>query len=193
MRRLLLVRHAPTSATRDAVFPGDEPLDECAVRQAGELAAMLPAPCQALSSPARRCLQTATAAGLQAQVDPALAECDFGSWSGRSLAAVHGAEPHATREWMSDPLARPHGGESLTMFAARVNCWLDAQAPQEGCAVAITHAGVVKSALVHALGAPIEAFWQIEVSPLGITELHAHDGRWTLTRVNCAGHGGRAL
>jgi broad specificity phosphatase PhoE len=187
------VRHAPTSATRDAAFPGDEPLDDCAVRQASGLAARLPAPCQAVSSPALRCLQTTTAAGLQAQVDPDLAECDFGLWSGRSLAAVHCAEPEAAREWMTDPSARPHGGESLTMFAARVTRWLDAQAHQEGCMVAITHAGVVKSALVHALGAPIRAFWQIEVAPLGITELHAHDGRWTLTRVNCARRGEDAL
>jgi broad specificity phosphatase PhoE len=185
VRRLLLVRHAPTSATRDAVFPGDEPLEDCAARQASGLAARLPTPCRAVSSPALRCLQTADAAGLEAQVDPDLAECDFGSWSGRSSAAVHSAEPEAMREWMSDPSARPHGGESLTVFAARVKRWLDAQAHQEGCAAAITHAGVVKAALVHALEAPIQAFWRIEVAPLGITELHAHDGRWTLTRVNC--------
>jgi hypothetical protein len=23
------------------------------------------------------------------------------------------------------------------------------------------------------------------VKPLAVTELHAHDGRWTITRVNC--------
>ena len=50
--------------------------------------------------------------------------------------------------------------------------------------VAITHGGVVKAAVVHALGAPIAAFWQIDVAPLSITELHAHGGRWTLSRAN---------
>jgi broad specificity phosphatase PhoE len=50
--------------------------------------------------------------------------------------------------------------------------------------VAVTHAGVVKGALVHALGAPIESFWRIDVLPLAITELHSHDGRWTISRVN---------
>ena len=63
--------------------------------------------------------------------------------------------------------------------------WLDGQARRDGSAVAVTHGGVVKGALVHALGAPIQAFWRIDVAPLAVTELHAHDGRWTITRVNC--------
>jgi hypothetical protein len=43
---------------------------------------------------------------------------------------------------------------------------------------------VVKAAIVAALGAPLEAFWRVDVAPLALAELHAHDGRWTLTRVN---------
>jgi broad specificity phosphatase PhoE len=86
---------------------------------------------------------------------------------------------------MTDPDARPHGGESLTAFARRVAAWLDGQAGLGGGAVAITHGGVVKAAVVHALRAPIDAFWRIDAAPLAVTELHAHDGRWTLTRANC--------
>ena len=85
---------------------------------------------------------------------------------------------------ITDPSATPHGGESLRAFAARVAGWLDAQAHLDGRAVAITHGGVVKAAVVHALGAPLEAFWRIDCAPLSITELHAHDRRWTVTRVN---------
>ena len=43
---------------------------------------------------------------------------------------------------------------------------------------------MVKAAVVAALDAPPSAFWRVDVSPLAITELHAHDGRWTVTRVN---------
>jgi broad specificity phosphatase PhoE len=99
---------------------------------------------------------------------------------------VHEADPDAAQAWMTDPDARPHGGESLTAFARRVADWLDDQASRDGSAVAVTHGGVVKGALVHALGAPISTFWQVDVKPLAVTELHAHDGRWTITRVNCA-------
>jgi broad specificity phosphatase PhoE len=190
VRRLLLVRHAATDATRAAAFPADESLGELALVRAKRLRDALPARCEPISSPALRCRQTAAAAGLvDPVIHPELVECDFGAWAGRSLADVHADEPEAVGAWMSDPDARPHGGESQTAFAARVGRWLDGQAGQDGCAVAITHGGVVKAALVHALEAPPAAFWRIDVAPLAITELHAHDGRWTVTRVNWRAHG----
>lgn len=190
MRRLLLVRHAPTDATRVSAFPVDEPLDDRGWRAAERLAAAVPSDCETLTSPALRCRQTAAAAGFEPALAPEIEECDFGSWRGRTLADVHAEDPDATRAWMTDPDARPHGGESLSAFAARVARWLDEQAQIDGRALAITHAGVVKGALVHALGAPVEAFWRFDAAPLALTELHAHDGRWTVTRVNCGG--GRA-
>lgn len=189
MRRLLLIRHAPTQATHAAAFPLDEPLDEAARAQAARLAARLPRRIEALCSPALRCRQTAAAAGLEATEDPDLAECDFGAWAGRTLADVNEREPDAVRACMTDPDARPHGGESLAAFARRIAGWLDAQAHGDGRTVAITHGGVIRAAVVHALGAPLEAFWRIDAAPLAITELHAHGGRWTVTRVNSAAEG----
>jgi broad specificity phosphatase PhoE len=134
-----------------------------------------------------RCRQTASSAGLEPELEPEIAECDFGSWAGRTLAEVHAADPDAAARWMTDPHARPGGGESLAEFAARIARWLDGQAIQAGAAVAVTHGGVVKAAVMHALAAPIESFWQIEALPLTVTELAAHDRRWTVARVNCAG------
>jgi broad specificity phosphatase PhoE len=187
MRRLLLVRHAPTSSTRKNALPVDEPLDARGRADAAGLAAALPGRCDvALSSPALRCLQTAEAAGLAARVDAGLAECDFGAWGGSTLAELNARDPAAVRRWMLEPDAAPHGGESLTAFAARVAGWLDDQAAGDGTAVAITHGGVVKAAVVHALDAPIEAFWRVDAAPLSVSELHARDGRWTVARVGVA-------
>jgi broad specificity phosphatase PhoE len=182
------VRHAATPATRAAAFPADEALDERGLVDAARLARALPAaPGDVLCSPAQRCRQTAAAAGLGAPTThPALAECDFGAWVGRTLAEVHAAHPEASTAWMTDADAAPHGGESLTAFCARVGAWLDAQAVRDGRSVAVTHAGVVKAAVVHALGAPVMSFWRLDVAPLGITELHAHDGRWIVARLNVA-------
>jgi broad specificity phosphatase PhoE len=184
VRRLYLVRHAPTSATRAAAFPLDEPLDDRG--RAAAACCVVPACQSILSSPALRCRETAEIAGLHdVRIDDALAECDFGSWAGRSLADVHAADPEGAAAWMTDPDAAPHGGESLTRFAGRVGGWLDRQAADgPGRVVALTHGGVVKAALVHALAAPLRAFWQFDVATLSITELHACDGRWTVARVN---------
>jgi broad specificity phosphatase PhoE len=184
VRRLLLVRHAPTRATRGFAFPADEPLLDD-----GPLDLPVPPRCEVICSPSLRCAQTAAAAGLAVDVvEPRIAECDFGAWTGRTLEEI---EPAESRLWMTDPDAAPHGGESLRAFAARVSAWLDEQATRDGAAMAITHGGVVKAAVIHALGAPVESFWRVDASPLAVTELHAHNGRWTVTRTNAPlPHGG---
>jgi broad specificity phosphatase PhoE len=185
MRRLLFVRHATTAAVRRAAFGTDEPIDEGGRRAAAALAGTLPRFDAALVSPALRAQQTAAAAGVSDPVvEPALAECDFGRWAGRSLAEVNGDEPTAVRLWMTDPGAAPHGGESLTQMLARVGDWLRAQAALDGTAVAVTHGGVVKAAVVCALDAPPAAFWRVDASPCGVTELHSRGDGWTVTRVN---------
>jgi broad specificity phosphatase PhoE len=184
MRTLLLIRHAPTSATRAAAFPADEPLDARGRQQAARLAAALPRRCEVISSPARRCRETAAAAGLEAVVDERIAECDFGTWAGQTLAGVNAADPEAVQSWMLDPGAAPHGGESLSTFSTRIARWLGEQAEHDGRLAAITHGEVIKAAVVHALGAPLLAFWRIDATPLAVTELHAHDGRWTVVRLN---------
>ena len=183
MRRLLLLRHASTTAVRRGAFPVDEAVDSAGLAAATGLAGRL-GEGEALCGPSRRARATASAAGLDARVDPGLAECDFGAWAGRTLAEVWAHDPLAAEAWMTDPDAASHGGESLSAFLARVGAWLEAQAAREGRAIAVTHGGVVKAAVVHALGAPPAAFWRVDATPLRVTELHAHDGRWTVTRVN---------
>lgn len=185
MRRLLLIRHASTDALRRCAFPIDEPLDRSGFAAACELAGRLGRG-EELSSPARRARETAHAAGLEARVVPELAECDFGAWAGRTLAEIHAEDPAGASAWMTDPDACPHGGETLAALLARVGGWLEVQARLDGRALAVTHGGVVKAAVVQALGAPAAAFWRVDVAPLAVTELHAHGGRWTLTRANAS-------
>jgi broad specificity phosphatase PhoE len=186
-RRLLLVRHASTDAVRTAAFGADEPLDASGRAAAAKVSARLPRADEVLVSPALRARDTASLAGLIATGE-APGECDFGSWAGRTLRDVAASDEAGVLAWMTDPDAAPHGGEALTALLARVRDWLAVQASaRSGTAIAITHAGVVKAAVVHALDAPSIAFWRIDVAPLSITELHAHDGRWTLTRVNDRG------
>lgn len=190
MTRLLLVRHAATSATHRAAFATDEAIADDALGPARALSAHLPACDAVLSSPALRCRQTAAAAGLEPQLEPALAECDFGTWEGRSFAEIAANEPRLVEGWLGDPETAPHGGESLRRFTERVCRWLAGVVRGDaGTTVAFTHAGVIKTAIVNALASPIEAFWRITAAPLSITEMHAHDGKWTVVRVNWTAEG----
>jgi broad specificity phosphatase PhoE len=191
VRRLVLLRHARTAAVRAAAFPAaDEPLDDAGARDAAALAAVVQAAGWsrdgARCSPLPRAVATAGLLGLDAVPDDGLREADFGTWAGRTLAEVVASDAEATAHWMADPDAAPHGGEPLRAFVARVGTWLDGQAAVGGRTLAVTHGGVVKAAVVHALGAPLEAFWRVDAAPLHATELHAHDGRWTVARVNAA-------
>jgi broad specificity phosphatase PhoE len=186
MKRLILVRHAATAATEAAAFPLDERLDETALAAARRLSEAVPRHAEVCASPALRCLETARAAGLEPLTVPELAECDFGEWGGRSLADVCQQDPAESEAWMTDPEACPHGGESLASFSGRVAGWLAAQAGGAGSTFAVTHGGVVKAAIVAALEAPLLSFWRVDVAPLALTELHAHDGRWSLVRANVA-------
>lgn len=183
MKRLILIRHASTSAVRAAAFPVDEPLDrqgiEAALALTGSAGRGL-----ALCGPSLRARETAALLGLDAIVDQALDECDFGAWRGRSLADLHAEDPEAVGLWLGHPDAAPHGGESLSEVHHRVDGWLAQQAQGSGRTIAVTSGGVIKSAVALALGAPIDATWQIDVTPLAYTELHAHDGRWSIACMN---------
>jgi len=190
VRRLVLLRHARTAAAQGAAFPAvDDRLDPVGRREARAAAAALAATGWdrdgVICSPLVRAVETAALLGLDAAApEPALREADFGTWAGTSLAAVAAGDPDAVTAWMTDVDAVPHGGESLRAVVGRVGQWLDEQATSDGRNVAVTHGGIVKAAVVHALGAPLEAFWRVDVGPLGVTELRAHDGRWTVAHVN---------
>lgn len=134
-----------------------------------------------LTGPALRTRQTAEALGCVATIDPALQDCDYGRWAGRSLETVQAEEPASLAQWMADPGSASHGGESVVELVSRVGRWLDVQAATSGAVVAITHAAVIRAAIIHALGAPPRSFGHIDVAPLSVATLSAHNGRWTLT------------
>lgn len=123
--RVILVCHAPTSATRQVDFPLDESLDAHGLGQAREQATSLTQVDVVWSSPARRCVETADALGLQAQTERTLRDCDYGRWQGRSLTDIAAGEPDAVAAWLGDPAAAPHGGESVLDLIARAGDWLE--------------------------------------------------------------------
>ena len=115
--------------------------------------------------------------------DPMLRDCNYGRWTGRSLDEVQAQEPDAVAEWLQNPGAAPHGGESVLAVMERVAGWLDAQLASSGVTVAITHASVIRAAILHAIEAGPRSFWRIDVAPLSLTRLSGNNGRWTLVSI----------
>ncbi len=178
--RLTLVAHAATRATREAAFPSDEPLEPLGATKAAAMAASLGRVDEARTSPARRAVQTAAALGLDAAVDPALADLDLRRGAGRSLADIETSDADGLRRWASDPAAAPHGGESIESLLRRVADWLDEMARREGRLLAVTHAAIIRAAIVVALDAHPRTFWRIDVEPLAVAVLRKCRGDWTL-------------
>jgi broad specificity phosphatase PhoE len=178
--RLTLVCHGATDATRAAAFPLDEPLAAGATTAAQVLAPGLRRADHAWTSPALRARQTAEALSLAAHGDPALSDCDHGRWAGRALAEVQAAEPDAVAAWLADPAAAPHGGEAIVDLVARMGGWLDARLGDAGHTVAVTHAAVMRAAILHVLGAPADSFRRIDIEPLGMIGFGSDGRRWAL-------------
>jgi broad specificity phosphatase PhoE len=176
---LTLLCHAPTDATRSASFPADEPVSAEGLARLGRLRPMRHFD-RCLTSPAERARRTAAALGLAATVEPALDECDYASWRGLSFEEVQRRAPQALAEWMQDPAKAPHGGESLDALIARVRGWMDLQLSSKGVTLAVTHASIVRAAIVVAIEAGPRSFWRIDVAPLAMAKLSGHSERWTL-------------
>ncbi|WP_326534952.1 histidine phosphatase family protein [Pseudorhodoferax sp.] len=149
--RLWLVRHAAVQLAPGICYgASDVPADpEHTAACAQRLAQALPEMPAVRCSPLGRCRNLADALqarrpGLQAAIDPRLAEMDFGHWEGQPWDGIGAA---ALAAWTDDfAQHRPGGGEPLAEFLGRVGQALQATAalgvPQ---ALWITHAGVIKA------------------------------------------------
>ena len=183
--RLRLLCHASTSAVRTSAFPADEPIDSQKQQVLAVMQRRLLNADRVLTSPALRARQTAEALQLAATVEPMLRDCDYGRWAGRSFDQVQAQEPAGLADWLQDPGTAPHGGETILSLIERVGAWLDAQSDVPGKTIAVTHASVVRAAVIYAIGAPPQTFWRIDIAPLSITSLSGTKGRWNLVSANC--------
>ncbi|QYG91538.1 MSMEG_4193 family putative phosphomutase [Iamia sp. SCSIO 61187] len=192
--RVLFVRHGRTPTT-GAVLPGRAPglhLADAGVSQAeaaAERIAGLKKVDAVYASPLERTRETAApigkALGLRVKVDKGLLEADFGEWTGAELAKLR-----RLREWkavQSAPSAfRFPGGESFAEMQARIvgaTRRLVAAHPG-GTIVLVSHADPIKAALNEALGAHLDQFQRIVVSPCSISAVAYGDLGTVVLAVN---------
>jgi broad specificity phosphatase PhoE len=182
--RLILVCHASTAAVRAPAFPADESLDVHGQERAAALAKALPRVERCFSSPELRTMQTAEAIGLNAVPLPILRDCDYGAWCGHAYDDVVERDPDAVAEWLRDPSSAPHGGESLQSLMQRVGEWLAGENVPRRRTIVVTHASVIRAAIVHAIEAELPSFWRIDIAPLSATHLTGDGTRWNLSEVS---------
>lgn len=147
-------------------------LNEAGRAEAARLAADLAGRTLAaiVSSPLERARETAAAiaepAGLPVEVDPALTEIDFGEWTGSRFDALHGSAAWRHYNAFRGTTRSPGGEAMLDVQARAVAAMARARQAHPGAElVLVSHADVIKAALAHFLGAPLDLFQRIEVAP----------------------------
>jgi broad specificity phosphatase PhoE len=174
--RLTLICHARTIAQKLARFPTDEPVENLAV-PSDAFRARLAVTRRLVCAPELRTQQTAAWFGVDAQIDQALRDCDWGRWRGQSIKDLQANENQALQAWLADPEAAPHGGESVRQLTQRVAKWLDTIAATPGHVVAVTHPFVMRAALMQVLQGAV--FNAIDIEPLAMIDLR-FNGIWRL-------------
>ena len=179
--RILLIRHATTDRVGKALsgwLPGI-PLDAPGKIQAEGLVQRLKSVHihQIYSSPIQRAMETASplakARNLEIQSAPGLGEVNFGNWQGQSIASLEGdAQFELFNSHRS--CTRAPGGELMLETQARmVATLLEIRERHIAQTVAVfSHADAIKSAVMHALGMPIDFHHRLEIEPVSVTILH---------------------
>jgi broad specificity phosphatase PhoE len=140
-----------------------------------------------LTSPMLRCRAFAEAYAqahdLPVEVDKRLREVGFGAWEGLGGAEILAQDPDGLSRFYHDPVNnRPDGAEDLDAFLGRVGAALDEALERfRGQAVlVVAHAGVIRAAVAHVLGAPAGGMYRIQVGNASLTRFR-DDGIRPLT------------
>jgi broad specificity phosphatase PhoE len=178
---------------RHSAFPADESIDALGRESAAALSAHLPRHARCWASPEQRTRQTAEALKLDATPLLALRDCDYGAWSGSKFDEVLARDGDAVSKWLRDIDAAPPGGEPMSSVMRRVADWLDDEIAVSGQSIVVTHATIIRAAIIHAIQAAPASFWRIDIAPLSITRLSGMNGRWNVTCAGCTLHPSRSL
>ena len=193
MTRVLLIRHGETNSL-GKVLAGRTSgihLTEDGRRQVDKLCARLESYeelAAVVSSPMERTMETAeilaSARGLNIEVDGRFNEFDFGEWTGKTFAELSShtlwGEYNRYRS-----IHRAPGGESLIEVQGRA--WKGVQAlcggfPEATVAI-VSHADVIRSVLMLALGMPLDNILRLDIPPASMSEISVGAGEPTVHRI----------
>ena len=141
------------------------------------------------SSPRERARETAVpiaaVTGVPLEIAAALDEVDVGEWAGRAFAELNGDPRWET--WNTQRgLACTPGGETMHDVRERIVAHLDqlrTTYPQ-GKIVLVTHGDVIKGAVLHYLGLPLDDYQRIEVEPASVSTIEIGDWGSKIAALN---------
>jgi probable phosphoglycerate mutase len=128
------------------------------------------------SGPLERARETAAPIGerltLEPEIHDAINEIHIGDWTGRSFEELH--QDARWQAWNSArSVSRPPNGESMLEVQARVVGHLESVRADypDGAVVLVSHADVIKAALLYCLGMPVDGYRLFDISPASISTI----------------------
>ncbi len=179
---IFLVRHGKTEAVEKGLLHADlaTPLSPTGVEQAQAMASFLTKlnADVLLSSRAIRVLKTAEVIAGQSKLKPIvnsqLDEWLVGDWEGKTYLQIKKTQPDLYDKWQSNPIfEKVPGGESIAGMYDRVVAELKVLVEEHvgKRVILVTHAGVIRSMLVYALGMPLANFWRLNVPTASVSQI----------------------
>ena len=197
---LVLVRHGVTSHTVDKRFssglggsnPGLTDEGRAQVRATADwLAPLADGIDVVVSSPVKRTHESAEIIGARLEkpvlTDDGLAEMEFGTWDGLTFAEIQDRHPDELDRWLGSLDETPGGGESFRVVEKRVLGSLERLLSEYAgqTVLAVSHVTPIKVLVAHALTAPLEAVYRMEMAPASVTVLsYFADGHASLRMFN---------
>lgn len=181
---LYLVRHGHTKATELGLLYSDPKIEisEKGVSQAQAAAKYIATVkpeillCGAAVRVAQSSQPVEKETGLKAQTVKGFEEWQVGDWEGRTYLDIKKNDPDQYHNWCVDPIRNaPPNGESIVQLSERIKeslIDLIANNEYEGKTIAmVTHSGIIRSIIVHALDMPIRNFWRLSIPTGSITKI----------------------
>ena len=194
MTMFFLIRHAAHEGLGECLtgrLPGAS-LGEKGREQARKLGLRLKRECLARmqASPRARASETAEAVAQacclsSVETASALDEVDFGSWTGKSFGTL--SQDPSWRHWNERRAdARTPGGESMRDIQERVVAHMASLASEmpSGAAALVSHAEVIRAALLHALELSLDDWPRIEIAPASISKISLDQQGMRVLAVN---------
>lgn len=187
---IIFVRHGRTEHNRAGVFGGvsDVPLSADGRKEIEGLKYIYEAAktFKVYTSSLKRARETAEILFEgNALADPRLCETNFGIFEGLTYDEISQRYPEETKLWNGDYFSyAPRGGESLSMVFDRTEAFITEVSKQEGTVIAVTHSGVIRSALSIALGSR-EYFYKFRISHGLASVVTLEKGYGFIRGINC--------
>lgn len=194
--RFYWVRHAPPVNPGNLCYGADMDVDLGDDAALQKQASLIPSGATWYVSPMDRAWKTATALSARhpdrgrivLHIEHDLREQSFGDWVNLPRASLPARPGFAA--YRADPENNaPPNGESLKDVSRRVSAVIDsmtARHQQGGAICIVSHKGINRAALHHAMGTPLVDTLKIASDPLSVTILAYDRQKWTLDALNLA-------